>query len=297
MVCQGDGKQMSDYPEDKQQEQPLPAPDNGHAAADHDAVVEQYDETLKPLTPGDIVEGRVVHIGGDEVLVDVGYKSEGRIPISQLGLRPGQTPADVLQVDDSIAVQVMRVDEGEGTVVLSKRLADERQAWEELTAKFEAGEPVEAEVTARVKGGLLVDLGVRGFVPASHVDRTFVDNLEQYVGQRLRFRILELDRQRRNVVLSRKELLEEELAKAKAEAFAQLEEGQVVSGVVRRLTDFGAFVDIGLKEAGLVHVSELADKYVKHPLEVVKVGDNISVRVIGVDQRRHRIALSCKSVN
>src|SRR5690606_26174467 len=109
-VCQGDGMQMRDYPEDKLQEQPAPAPDNGHAAAEADAVTDQYDETLRPLAPGDIVEGRVVHISADEVLVDVGYKSEGRIPLSQLGLRPGQTPADVLRVDDSIAVQVMRVD-------------------------------------------------------------------------------------------------------------------------------------------------------------------------------------------
>jgi len=285
---------MSDYPEDKQQQQPAPVPDNGQPAAEAEAVTHQYDDTLKPLSPGDIVEGRVVHIGSDEVLVDVGYKSEGRIPVSQLGLRPGQTPADVLRVDDHIAVQVMRVDEGEGTVVLSKRLADEKQAWERLTAKFEAGEPVEAEVTARVKGGLLVDLGVRGFVPASHVDRTFVDNLEQYVGQRLRFRILELDRQRKNVVLSRKELLEEELARAKAEAFASLQEGQVVNGVVRRLTDFGAFVDIGGGVEGLLHVSEMAWSRVRHPQDVLQEGQEIKVKILGIDRERERISLSLK---
>ncbi len=285
---------MSDYPEDKQLEQSTQAQGNGRAAAEPDAVTEQYDETLKPLTPGEIVEGRVVHVGGDEVLVDVGYKTEGRIPASELGLRPGQAPEDVLRVDDNIAVQVLRVDEGEGTVVLSKRRADERQAWEELTAKYEKGEPVEAEVTARVKGGLLVDLGVRGFVPASHVDRNFVDNLEQYVGQRLRFRILELDRQRRNVVLSRKELLEEELARAKEEAFGRLQEGQVVTGVVRRLTDFGAFVDIGGGVEGLLHVSEMAWSRVRHPQDVLHEGQEIRVKILGIDRERERISLSLK---
>jgi len=293
MVDQGDGKRMTDFPEDKRHEQPTKAPDNGQAAPETDAV-KQYDETLKPLSPGDIVEGRVVHVGSDEVLVDVGYKTEGRIPASELGLRPGQTPADVLRVDDNIAVQVLRIDEGEGTVVLSKRRADERQAWEQLTAKFEAGEPVEAEVTARVKGGLLVDLGVRGFVPASHVDRTFVDNLEQYVGQRLRFRILELDRQKRNVVLSRKELLEEELARAKERAFSQLQEGQVVSGIVRRLTDFGAFVDIGGGVEGLLHVSEMAWSRVRHPQDVLHEGQEIKVKILGIDRERERISLSLK---
>ena len=284
---------MTDYPEDKHQEEPTQVTDNGRAAPEADAV-KQYDETLKPLAPGDIVEGRVVHVGGDEVLVDVGYKTEGRIPASELGLRPGQTPQDVLRVDDNIAVQVLRVDEGEGTVVLSKRRADERQAWERLTAKFAAGEPVEGEVTARVKGGLLVDLGVRGFVPASHVDRTFVDNLEQYVGQRLRFRILELDRQKRNVVLSRKELLEEELARAKEQAFSQLQEGQVVTGVVRRLTDFGAFVDIGGGVEGLLHVSEMAWSRVRHPQDVLHEGQEIKVKILGIDRERERISLSLK---
>jgi len=149
-------------------------------------------------------------------------------------------------------------------------------------------------VTARVKGGLLVDLGVRGFVPASHVDRTFVDNLEQYVGQRLRFRILELDRQKRNVVLSRKELLEEELARAKERAFSQLQEGQVVSGIVRRLTDFGAFVDIGGGVEGLLHVSEMAWSRVRHPQDVLHEGQEIKVKILGIDRERERISLSLK---
>ncbi|MBO8141577.1 MAG: 30S ribosomal protein S1 [Firmicutes bacterium] len=286
---------MNSYQEDMERMEGAQAPDSGAAEPGvEDAVSEQYDETLKPLTPGQIVEGRVVHVGQDEVLVDVGYKSEGRIPINHLGLRPGQTPDDVVAVDDRIAVEVLRVDEGEGTVVLSRKKAEERRAWQELTAKYEAGEPVEAEVTARVKGGLLVDLGVRAFVPASHVDRAFVDDLEQYIGQRLRFRIIELDRQRRNVVLSRKELLEEELARAKEEAFNRLQEGQVVRGVVRRLTDFGAFVDIGGGVEGLLHVSEIAWSRVRRPHDVLQEGQEIDVKILGIDRERERISLSLK---
>lgn len=268
--------------------------DGDAAADDMDAMVEQYDEATRTLTRGELVEGRVVEVRDDEVIVYVGYKSEGRIPASELGLAEGQTPSDILKVDDQILVQVMRVDDDEGTVVLSKRRADERHAWEDLTKKHEANEPVEAPVTARVKGGLLVDVGVRGFVPASHVDLNFVDDLDQYVGQTLRFRIIELDRQRRNVVLSRKELLEEELAAAKERAFSELEEGQIIPGVVRRLTDFGAFIDVGGGVEGLLHVSEMAYSRVDHPKDVLEEGQEINVKVLGVDRERERISLSLK---
>lgn len=259
-----------------------------------DAMVEQYDEATRTLSRGELVEGRVVEVRDDEVIVYVGYKSEGRIPATELGLADDQVPADVVKVDDKILVQVMRVDDDEGTVVLSKRRADERHAWERLTEKHDANEPIEAPVTARVKGGLLVDVGVRGFVPASHVDLNFVDDLDQYVGQTLRFRIIELDRQRRNVVLSRKELLEEELAAAKEHAFSKLEEGQIVPGIVRRLTDFGAFVDIGGGVEGLLHVSEMAYSRVDHPRDVLQEGQEIDVKVLGVDRERERISLSLK---
>src|SRR5690606_17980577 len=164
-----------------------------------------------------------------------------------------------------------------------------KDAWRKLEEKFQRGEPVEAVVTERVKGGLLVDVGVRGFVPASHVDRNYVENLEQYVGQTLRMRILELDRQRNNVVLSRKELLEEEYQRAKQELFATLQENQIVSGVVRRLADFGAFVDIGSGVEGLLHVSELAWSRVRHPSDVLKEGQEIQVKVLNVDRENERI--------
>lgn len=275
-------------------------PDDGAKPADAgptmaEALAEQYHEATRTLSRGELVEGRVVDIVDGEVHVDVGYKSEGRIPTSELGLQEGQSPEDVVKQDDTIWVQVLQVNDEEGTVVLSKRRADEAGAWQELNAQYKAGEVIEAKVTGRVKGGLLVDVGVRGFVPASHADIAFVDNLDEFVGQTLRFRIIELDQQRRNVVLSRKELLEEELKAAKEEAFANLEKGQIVSGIVRRLTDFGAFVDIGGGVEGLLHVSEMAWSRVRHPQDVLSEGDEIDVKVLAVDEERERISLSLKA--
>src|SRR5690606_17473133 len=161
-------------------------------------MAEQYAETFRVLTPGEIIEGKVVEVGDDEVLVDVGYKSEGRIPRNELGLRPGESPRDILNPGDPIVVHVLKVEDAEGNVLLSRKRALYRQAWKELEEKHARGEPIEAVVTERVKGGLLVDVGVRGFLPASHVDRTYVENLDQYVGQTLRMKIIELDRQRNN---------------------------------------------------------------------------------------------------
>ena len=197
----------------------------------------EYDETFVTLEPGQIVQGKVVQVGSDEVMVDVGYKSEGRIPLHELGLKAGQTPDDAVNVGDEIEVYVLKVEDAEGNVLLSKRRADNRVAWERLERAMANGEIIEAPVTERVKGGLLVDVGVRGFIPASHVARNYVENLDEYVGQTLGLKVIELDRQRNNVVLSHKEVLEEEYERAKAEAFAKLEEGAIVDGVVRRITD------------------------------------------------------------
>jgi len=257
-------------------------------------MAEQYAETFRVLTPGEIIEGKVVEVGDDEVLVDVGYKSEGRIPRNELGLRPGESPRDILNPGDPIVVHVLKVEDAEGNVLLSRKRALYRQAWKELEEKHARGEPIEAVVTERVKGGLLVDVGVRGFLPASHVDRTYVENLDQYVGQTLRMKIIELDRQRNNVVLSRKEQLEEEYRAAKAHTFATLKEGEIVKGVVRRLADFGAFVDIGSGVEGLLHVSELAWSRVRHPSDVLKEGQEINVKVLNVDRENERISLSLK---
>lgn len=270
----------------------------GKRAADETAPdagkMSQYDETFVTLQPGQIITGKVVQVNDDEVMVDVGYKSEGRIPHHELGLRPGETPQSILRVGDEVNVYVLKVEDAEGNVLLSKRRADSRLIWQRLEALKESGEVIEATVTERVKGGLLVDVGIRGFVPASHVDRNYVDNLEKYVGQTLRLRVIELDRQRNNVVLSHKVVLEEEYEKAKQEVFRTLKEGAIVPGVVRRITDFGAFVDIGHGVEGLLHVSEMAWSRVNHPRDVLKEGDEIRVMVLEVNPEKERISLSLK---
>lgn len=255
---------------------------------------EVYDQTFVTLEPGQIITGTVVQVSDDEVMVDVGYKSEGRIPHHEIGLRPGETPQSILQVGDDIDVYVMKVEDAEGNVLLSKRRADNRLVWEKLESLQESGEVIEATVTERVKGGLLVDVGLRGFVPASHVDRNYVENLEEYVGKTLRLRVIELDRQRNNVVLSHKVVLEEEYEKAKEDAFKTLKEGAIIPGVVRRLVDFGAFVDIGGGVEGLLHVSEMAWSRVNHPRDVLSEGDEIQVMVLEVNPERERISLSLK---
>ncbi len=269
-------------------------PPAGAVGAPAGANMPQLEEMMVTLEPGRIVKGKVVHVGADEVLVDVGYKTEGRIPLHELGLRAGQRPEDVLSVGDEIDVCVIKVEDAEGNVLLSKRRADSRVVWERLERLHAAGEPIEAKVTERVKGGLLVDVGVRGFVPASHVARNYVENLDKFVGETLRFKIIELDRRRNNVVLSRKELLEEEYQKAKDEIFNTLKEGQIVEGVVRRLTDFGAFIDIGGGVEGLLHVSEMAWSRVRHPSDVLSEGQRVRLMVLSVDRERERISLSLK---
>lgn len=256
-------------------------------------AMEEYTDMPTP-EPNTIITGKVVQIASDEVLVDIGYKSEGRIPANEMGLRPDQEAADLFSLEQDVEVFVLKVDDSEGNIVLSKRRADAQKAWVELEELYEAGKPINATVTQVVKGGLLVDLGVRGFIPASHISRNFVDNLDEYVGQSFDLKIIELDRQKNNVVLSRKNLLDEEFQKAKEAVFNTLEEDTIVDGVVRRVTDFGAFVDIGQGVEGLLHVSEMAHSRVNHPADVVSEGDDIKVMVLGVDKEAERISLGLK---
>lgn len=258
-----------------------------------DNTMEDFTDMPTP-EPDTIVTGKVVQVGTDEVLVDIGYKSEGQIPLNELGLRADQTPADVVKVDDEIQVWVVSVDDAEGNVVLSKRRVDMETTWEELEKVHEEDGSIKAEVSQTVKGGLLVDLGVRGFIPASQVSREFVDDLEKFVGQTLELKIIELDREKNNVVLSHRELLEAQYQAAKEKVFSSLEENTIVEGVVRRLTDFGAFVDIGDGVEGLLHVSEIAHSRIKHPSDVLSEGQEINVMVLGVDKEQERISLGLK---
>ena len=269
--------------------------ESSDTASSEDAAevqMSEYDVTMP--TPGAIIKGKVVHVSSDEVLVDIDYKSEGRIPLNELSFISNANPEDLVSVGDEIHVKVLKVDDAEGNVVLSKRRADADLSWERLENLYNSGETLEAKVVQVVKGGLLVNVGVRGFIPASHVSRGFEDNLEKYVGQTLELKIIELDRSKNNVVFSHKVVLEEKHARAKEEAFANLEAGMKVPGVVRRLTDFGAFVDIGDGVEGLLHVSEMAYSRVNHPSDVVSEGDEITVMVLGVDRERERISLGLK---
>lgn len=276
----------------EQAAEPVQEEADGQEAKLHEVQMSEYD--LQMPTQGAIIKGKVVRISSDEVLVDIDYKSEGRIPLNELSFIANANPEDIVSVGDEIFVKVLKVDDAEGSVVLSKKRADADLSWENLEKLYETGETLEAKVVQVVKGGLLVNVGVRGFIPASHVSRGFEDNLEKYVGQKLELKIIELDRSKNNVVFSHKIVLEEKHAKAKEEAFAKLQPGTKVKGVVRRLTDFGAFVDIGDGVEGLLHVSEMAYSRVNHPSDVVSEGDEITVMVLGVDKERERISLGLK---
>ncbi len=278
------GQEETKKPEDAAKPEDTAAEDEGRA---------QMEEALKTLRNGEVVRGRVVSVTSEGVMVDVGYKSEGMIPLSELGLNENQTPDQVVKVGDEISVVVKNVEGPDGNVVLSKRRADEEDAWKHLQAVHESGEAIEVPVVAEVKGGLIVDAGVRGFIPASHVSRGFVKDLKPFVGQRLKVRVIELDRPRNQVILSRKLILEEEQRGLREETWRNIAEGQIRTGTVKRLADFGAFVDLGGVD-GLLHVSELSYGRVKHPSEVVKEGQEIKVKVLKVDRENERISLGYK---
>jgi len=250
---------------------------------------------VKAVHHGDIVKGTVVHVGQDEVMVDVGAKSEGVIPIRELSCCEVTSPQDVVKVGDEIEVYVLKAEDNEGRLILSKEKADAEKAWTKLEEALNSQEPVEGIVREVVKGGLLVDIGVRAFLPASLVDRGYVEDLSNYLGQVIQARVIEMNRGRKKVILSRKALLEENFARVRQDMLNNLQEGQVVKGVVRRLTQFGAFVDIGGVD-GLLHISEMSWHRINHPSEVVKVSDELEVMVLRVDRENEKISLGLKQV-
>lgn len=257
-------------------------------------AVDMYDESFKSLQEGQIVLGKVVSVDENGALVDVGAKSEGTIPASELQ-RKGAFQQEPLVPGQEVLVYVVSSDAGEGGLRLSKRRADEESAWRKLEEAFKEGTVLEAPVSQEVKGGLVVDVGLRGFVPASQVERGYVNDLSRYVGKNLRVRVLELDRSKNRVVLSQRVVLESEHDKLCKETWATIAEGQVRRGTVKGITDFGVFVDLGGVD-GLLHISELAWGRVKHPSEVVKEGDEIDVKVLRVDKEKGKISLGRKQV-
>ncbi len=251
--------------------------------------------SVKELHKGEIVKGFVVQVGDDEVLVDIGGKSEGVIPLRECSCCDIRSPKALFKVGDEVEVAIIRVHDDEGKILLSKRKADAEKAWDKLKIAMENKTPVEGMVTEVVKGGLLVDLGVQGFLPASLVERGYVEDLSKYIGEKLTVLVIEVKRESRKVILSRKAILEEEFQKKKASLWGELEEGQVRKGIVRRLTNFGAFVDLGGVD-GLLHVSEMAWYRVGHPSEILKENDEIEVFVLSTDRKNEKVSLSLKKI-
>ena len=256
-------------------------------------IVPNYDATIVPFEEGDVVTGRVVRIDKDEVLVDIGYKSEGVIPATELSIRRSVDPAEEVSLGDPIDALVLTKEDAEGRLILSKKRARFEKAWRKIESAAESGAPVDGTVIEVVKGGLILDLGVRGFLPASLVDIRRVHNLDEFMGQQLECKVIELNRSRNNVVLSRRAVLEEERKEVRQQILGRLQPGQVVEGKISNIVDFGAFVDLDGID-GLIHISELSWSHVNHPSEVLSIGDTVRVKVLDIDRDRQRISLGLK---
>ncbi|HEX2262286.1 MAG TPA: S1 RNA-binding domain-containing protein, partial [Pseudonocardiaceae bacterium] len=252
------------------------------------------DKTIKYFNDGDIVEGTIVKVDRDEVLLDIGYKTEGVIPSRELSIKHDVDPADVVAVGDEVEALVLQKEDKEGRLILSKKRAQYERAWGNIEALKDNEEPVKGTVIEVVKGGLILDIGLRGFLPASLVEMRRVRDLQPYVGRELEAKIIELDKNRNNVVLSRRAWLEQTQSEVRSEFLNQLAKGQVRKGQVSSIVNFGAFVDLGGVD-GLVHVSELSWKHIDHPSEVVEVGQEVTVEVLDVDLDRERVSLSLKA--
>jgi small subunit ribosomal protein S1 len=256
-------------------------------------IVPNYDATLHPFQEGDVVTGHVVRIDNDEVLVDIGYKSEGVIPSSELSIRKSVDPSDEVELGEEVDALVLTKEDQDGRLILSKKRARFEKAWRRIEAAADSGEPVEGTVIEVVKGGLIIDLGVRGFLPASLVDIRRVPNLDEYMGQAIECKVIELNRSRNNVVLSRRAVLEEQRKEDRERILDRLQPGMVVEGTISNIVDFGAFVDLDGID-GLIHISELSWSHVNHPSEILSIGDTVSVKVLDIDRDRQRISLGLK---
>lgn len=245
------------------------------------------------LNVGDIVTGTVVKIEEKQVLVDINYKTEGIVPISELSSLHVEKPSDVVNEGEELKLLIIKVEDDD--IVLSKKAVDAEKAWKELEEKLENDEVFETTVKEVVKGGLVVDVGLRGFIPASLVETYYVEDFSDYVGKTLKVKIIDLDQEQNRIILSHRAVVEEEEQAKKEELLNTLEEGQVIEGTVQRITNFGAFVNLGGVD-GLVHISQLAHEHVEKVSDVVSEGDTIEVEVLSVDKENERISLSRKNV-
>ncbi|MBP8818805.1 MAG: bifunctional 4-hydroxy-3-methylbut-2-enyl diphosphate reductase/30S ribosomal protein S1 [Syntrophomonadaceae bacterium] len=276
-------------------------------AVDQPASEEEREESFAKMeaemadfeTPGrgDIIKGTVIQVQDDEVMVDVGGKSEGIIPLREMSLKDVNSAKELANVGDEIEVMVLKWDD-DGSILLSKKKVDGQKVLDKLSEDFNAGSIIEGTVTGTVKGGLLVDVGMVAFLPASHVEDGYVKNLEQYIGKTLQFKIIEFNRNKRRgsqIVLSRKELVAEEKNRLKKEFWENIEEGQTRPGRVKRIVDYGAFIDLGGYE-GLLHVSEMEHRRVEHPSDILNEGDEIDVYILALDYEKERVSLSRKKL-
>jgi len=256
-------------------------------------IVPNYDATFRDIEEGEVVTGHVVRIDKDEVLVDIGYKSEGVIPANELSIRKSVDPHDEVHLGEEVDAIVMTKEDQDGRLIMSKKRARFEKAWRRIETAAESGEPVEGTVIEVVKGGLIIDLGVRGFLPASLVDIRRVPNLDEYMGTKIETKVIELNRSRNNVVLSRRAVLEEERKEVRQQILDRLAPGLVVEGQISNIVDFGAFVDLDGID-GLIHISELSWSHVNHPSEILSIGDTVQVKVLDIDRDRQRISLGLK---
>lgn len=261
-------------------------------AMTQESLEEAYDNSLKAFTDGEIVKGNVVDVSRDEVMIDIGFKSEGYIPADEFAADENGLPS--VQVGDEIDVFIVRREDSEGQIVLSKKIADQTLVWDEITTAFDSGSPVDGKITEKIKGGLQVALGtLRAFLPASQVDLRPTQDLDQYIGETFPMKIISLNKRRNNIVLSRRAWLEAEMAEKKEEVLKTLEVGQLITGVVKNITNFGAFVDLGGVD-GLLHKTDMAWKRVHHPSEIVNIDDEIEVQVIAIGEENDKISLGLK---
>jgi small subunit ribosomal protein S1 len=255
--------------------------------------IPNYEATFPTINEGEVVHGKVVRVDKDEVLVDIGYKSEGVIPVAELSIRRSVNPEDEVKLGDEVDALVLTKEDADGRLILSKKRARFEIAWKAIESAAESGEAVTGKVIEVVKGGLILDLGVRGFLPASLVDIRRVQDLDEFLGQELRCKVIELNRSRNNVVLSRRAVLEDERKEMRQAILDRLSPGDVVEGQISNIVDFGAFVDLDGMD-GLIHISELSWSHVNHPSEVLEIGQDVQVKVLDIDRERQRISLGLK---
>ncbi|MCC6278582.1 MAG: 30S ribosomal protein S1 [Oligoflexia bacterium] len=266
----------------------------GPAKGEGQSFAELFEASVKErdFNVGDVVTGKVIEVNPEFVLVDINYKSEGLIPFSEFHSADG---VPNIKPGDTVQVYIDKVENENGMVVLSKDKADMLKAWQDISKACEKEELVEGTVIAKVKGGLSVDIGVKAFLPGSQIDLRPVRNLDQYIGKRLKFKVIKFNRKRGNIVLSRRALLEQEREHLKHQTLETIREGQIVDGIVKNITDYGAFIDLGGMD-GLLHITDMSWGRVKHPSQIINIGDEIKVKVLKYDTERERVSLGLKQL-